>query len=394
MSVQIAQGYETRINAILEQCHTAAVDAGIPDSRSLPEGFTGTLGYFPVYFPDEIAHAAGLLPLNILGGGNKLEMKHADARMGSFVCSICRSTTELGLNGSLNSLAGFVTHPICDAAKHLAGIWSRNLPEQMAEILYLPQNPNTPGAARYIAAEYQRLRAELARMAGHAVSDVAIRASIRIYNKKRRLMRELYRIRCDEPWKVSCSESYMLVRAGTRMSCEAHIVILEEALAAIRQRQVVAQDKPRVVFVGGFCEQPPLEMLETLDDACYIVDDDLLIGQRWLTEDVPEHAGDPIWALAESYIQRSNARPVQHDERKPKGENLMAMLRNAKADAAILTAAKFCEPGLDEQLFWSKDLDEAGIQYLVLEFEEKMTSFEQMSMQVETFAESLLFALA
>ncbi|HCN88012.1 MAG TPA: hypothetical protein DIT28_02385, partial [Oxalobacteraceae bacterium] len=73
---------------------------------------------------------------------------------------------------------------------------------------------------------------------------------------------------------------------------------------------------------------------------------------------------------------------------------LMTMLRAAKADAAILTAAKFCEPGLDEQLFWSKDLDEAGVQYLVLEFEEKMTSFEQMSMQLETFAESLLFALA
>ena len=226
MSVQIAPGSETRINAILEQCHSAAVDAGIPDSRSLPEGFTGTLGYFPVYFPDEIAHAAGLLPVNVLGGGNKLEMKHADARMGSFVCSICRSTTELGLNGTLAGLSGFVTHPICDAAKHLAGIWSRNLPEQMAEILYLPQNPNTPGAARYIAAEYQRLRAELARKSGRPVSDAAIRASIRLYNKKRRLMRELYAIRRDEPWKLSCSESYMLVRAGTRISCEAHIALL------------------------------------------------------------------------------------------------------------------------------------------------------------------------
>ena len=151
--------------------------AGIPDSRSLPEGFSGTLGYFPVYFPDEIAHAAGLLPVNILGGGNKLEMKHADARMGSFVCSICRSTTELGLNGTLQSLSAFVTHPICDAAKHLAGIWSRNLPDQGAEILYLPQNPNSPGAARYVAAEYQRLRAELARKIGHPISDAAIRSS-------------------------------------------------------------------------------------------------------------------------------------------------------------------------------------------------------------------------
>ena len=62
--------------------------------------------------------------------------------------------------------------------------------------------------------------------------------------------------------------------------------------------------------------------------------------------------------------------------------------------AAIVTAAKFCEPGLDEQVAWSKHLDQVGIPYLVLEFEEKMTSFEQMAMQLETFAESLLFAIA
>lgn len=388
------QDPEAKLTAILERCHATVLDASIPDAASLPEGFTGTIGNFPVYFPDEIAHAAGLLPVNILGGGNKLEMKHADARMGSFICSICRSTTELGLNGTLDGMTGFVTSPICDAAKHLAGIWSRNLPDQMSEILYLPQNPNTQGATRYLAAEFQRLRAELAHRVGHPISDGAIRSSIGLYNKKRRLMRDLYQIRCDEPWRLSCSESYMLVRAGTRISCEQHIELLEEALDAIRHRHVVAQDKPRVIFVGGFCEQPPLEMIEAMDDNCFIVDDDLLIGQRWVKEDVPEDAGDPVWALAESYIERSNASPVQHDRRKPKEVYMMDMMRAAKADAAILAAAKFCEPGLDDQLFWSKDLDEAGIQYLVLEFEEKMTSFEQMSMQLETFAESLLFALA
>ncbi|HCN88013.1 MAG TPA: hypothetical protein DIT28_02390, partial [Oxalobacteraceae bacterium] len=258
------QDREAQLTAILERCHAAALDAGIPDAKDLPEGYSGTLGNFPVYFPDEIAHAAGLLPVNILGGGNKLEMKHADARMGSFVCSICRSTTELGLNGTLQGMTGFVTHPICDAAKHLAGIWARNLPDQMSEILYLPQNPNSPGAARYIASEYQRLRAELASRVGHAISDDAIRSSIRLYNQKRRLMRELYQIRRDEPWKLSCTESYMLVRVGTRIPCEEHVVLLEEALDAIRHRHGVAQDKPRVIFVGGFCEQPPLEMLEAI----------------------------------------------------------------------------------------------------------------------------------
>jgi benzoyl-CoA reductase subunit C len=85
---------------------------------------------------------------------------------------------------------------------------------------------------------------------------------------------------------------------------------------------------------------------------------------------------------------------VQHDERKTKEGYLMEMLRTSGADAAIVTAAKFCEPGLDEQVAWSKHLDHEGVQYLILEFEEKMTSFEQMAMQLETFAESLLFSIA
>jgi benzoyl-CoA reductase subunit C len=313
--------------------------------------------------------------------------------MGSFVCSICRSTTELGLNGSLQGLSGLITHPICDAAKHLGGIWARNFPEQLAQILYLPQNVNTPGAIRYVAAEYQRLRGELEKKSGRAATDEALWASIRIYNQNRRLLREIYALRRDEPWKLSSTESYLLTRARTRMPCEAHNALLERALVAIRQRTLPALDKPRVVFLGGFCEQPPLEMLETMDDTCHVVDDDLLVGLRWITSDIPE-SGDPIWALAESFVDRSAASPVQHDERKTKEGYLMEMIASSKADAAILTAAKFCEPGLDEQVAWSKHLDQVGIQYLVLEFEEKMTSFEQMSMQLETFAESLMFALA
>ena len=392
MSTAATTAVGGELDDILEYCNTLR-QSPVPDKATLPEGFTGTLGHFPVYFPEEIAHAAGLLPVNILGGGNKLELKHADAHMGSFICSICRSTSEMGLNGSLQGLSGFITHPICDAAKHLAGIWARNFPEQLAQILYLPQNVNTPGVVRYIAAEYQRLRGELEKKSGRNADDEALRASIRIYNRNRALLRELSAIRRDTPWKLSCTESYLLLRARTRIPCEQHNELLERALPAIRARNRAAQDKPRVVFVGGFCEQPPLEMLEAIDDNCYVVDDDLLIGLRWITGDVPE-TGDPMRALAESFVDHSAASPVQHDERKSKEAYLMEMIASSKADAAIVTAAKFCEPGLDEQVAWSKHLDTVDLPYLVLEFEEKMTSFEQMAMQLETFAESLLFATA
>lgn len=370
---------------VLERCHELALRTEMRE-KDLP----GVIGYFPVYFPEEIVHAAGLRPHALLGGGNKIEVRLADARIGSFVCSICRSTTEQGLNGTLHPMKGFFAQPICDAAKHMAGIWGRNFSDQPSQLLALPQNANSAAAVRYVYDEYQRLRSVIAEWTGREITDDAIQASIRAYNENRRLQRELYRIKCDEPARLSTVETYLLIRAGTRLRKEEHNTLLREALDLLPQRPVNPRDKPRVVFLGGFCEQPPLEMLEAIEDACFIVADDLLLGQRWITSDVPE-AGDPVWALAESYIERSASSPVQYDARKPKELMLMLMLREARAEAAIISAAKFCEPGLDDQLALSRHLDAQKIPCLVLEFEEKMTSFEQMAMQVETFAESLLF---
>ena len=37
------------------------------------------IGYMPVYVPREIIHAAGMLPLGILGGGDQMEVIHGDA---------------------------------------------------------------------------------------------------------------------------------------------------------------------------------------------------------------------------------------------------------------------------------------------------------------------------
>jgi benzoyl-CoA reductase subunit C len=377
---------EESLTEILARCHTLTLRQEIAEDEA-----NNVIGYFPVYFPEEIAHAAGLRPHALLGGGNHIEVRYADARIGSFVCSICRSTAELGLNGSLKGLGAFFAQPICDAAKHMAGIWGRNFPEQDPQILALPQNVNSPAVVRYVYDEYQRLRDILARKVGHEISDEAIRQSLRVYNENRRLQRVLYAVKRDDPARLSTIEAYLLVRAGTRLRREAHNDLLREALHLIAERRVRPMDKPRVVFLGGFCEQPPLEMIETIEDVCFIVDDDLLIGQRWLVEDAPE-SDDPVWSLAESYIQRSAASPVQYDARKPKEDVLMRMLREARAEAAIISAAKFCEPGLDDQLALSRWLEEEKVPYLVLEFEEKMTSFEQMAMQIETFAESLLFA--
>jgi benzoyl-CoA reductase subunit C len=62
----------------------------------------------PVWAPAEVIHAAGMLQLSLLGGGASVELTHADARFQSFVCSIAKSTLELGFQGLVRGVDGYV----------------------------------------------------------------------------------------------------------------------------------------------------------------------------------------------------------------------------------------------------------------------------------------------
>src|SRR5579872_6406625 len=74
------------------------------------------IAYFPVYAPVEIIHACGALPVALHGAGDRLDLQHADARFGSFICSICKTTLELGLTERLRDFDGLLFTSICDVA--------------------------------------------------------------------------------------------------------------------------------------------------------------------------------------------------------------------------------------------------------------------------------------
>lgn len=390
-SLSAPAGRTFGLDELLEQAREMAEDASLSPARRWKEAGIErkVLGHFQVYFPEEIAHAAGVLPIKLVGAGSATESRSADSRLASFVCAILRSTLELGLSGTADFVDAMYVPSICDAARSLAGIWAQNFPAH-TRIMYLPQNAASRCSIDYLRHEYEHIRGEIEAMAGRRVSDEDLQQSIAVYNLNRRLIRELYRIKRDTPWLLSASECYALVRIGCVLPKEEHNRILQQAIGLLPSRTAKRQDKIRVVFEGGFCEQPPLEMLQTIEESCYVVDDDLLIGLRWFTDDVSLD-GDPLRRLAEAYIDRSSYSCVQHDPRKPNELMLLERMQRSGAEAAIVAAAKMCEPGLDEQVACVKELEKENRPFLIVEFEEKMTAFEQLKMQVETFVESILF---
>ena len=374
------------LDDVLSMCRDIVEDTAFPTVQRWRAAGGKVLGHFQVYFPEELAHAAGMLPVKMRG--SQVDRKNADSHFGSYLCSIVRSSLEISLNGSVE-LDMFVTHPICDVARNLAGIWGRNF-NYSAQILYLPQNANSGYSAQYLRDEYARVLGDIERVAGKKVGEDDLRRSILVFNENRRLLREVYAIKRETPWLLSIDEAYVLVNLGGLIPREEHNALLSALIPQIQARDAKKQDKIRVVFEGGFCEQPPLDLLRVIGQSCYVVDDDLLIGLRWILEDVPT-TGDPLMNLADAYLNKSSYSPVQHDLRKPKEKMLLERMKTSNAQAAIVTAAKMCEPGLEEQVAYSKSFDELNIPYFISEFEEKMTAFDHMQIQLETFVENILF---
>src|SRR5208282_2468121 len=147
------------------------------------------VGFMPFYVPRELIHAAGALPLAIMGGGDQLEVIHGDAYYQSYICRIPRSTIELGVSGRLDFADGMLFPSICDVIRNLSGMWKLMFPKVPARYVDLPQNFEDDVGGEFYRTDLEELRHWLGEITGKPVTDDAIRASIAIYNKSRALVR-------------------------------------------------------------------------------------------------------------------------------------------------------------------------------------------------------------
>ena len=380
----------TALPGSVEGLRTLVEDVTFPRARAWKEGGGKVVGSFPVYAPMEVVHAAGMFPVYLFGAGGGVEIEAADSRIQSFVCSITRSTLELGLRGNLEAFDGLVFTNICDVARNLSGIFTRNFPGKLVEYLHLPQNVGSSMAVDYMTGELRRLLVSLQRMNGGPVTRERLAHSVAVFEENRALLRQLYEVRAATPWLLPAHEAYLLMRAGGLLPKEEHTQLLRTALADIRARTNRPMDKMRILLIGSFCEQPPTTLLQGIEDAgCYVVDDDLALGLRFIERPLAAN-GDPLRTLAEGFVHGAANSSVCHSVR-PKTEWILERAKALRVNGVLFCTAKFCEPALYDYVPYKEVLDKAGVPNLHVEFEEKMTAFEQARTQVETFAESVLF---
>ncbi len=89
-------------------------------------GKTKIIGCLPMYFPEEIIHAAGALPVTLFGSDDPITL--GDGHLMTNACDQVRSSFDSLLKGKYDFLDGIAAIYICDQVRFYLEVWQLDHP--------------------------------------------------------------------------------------------------------------------------------------------------------------------------------------------------------------------------------------------------------------------------
>lgn len=370
----------SKIDIILQEFREIAEDPAGAVIRWESETGKGAVGILPVYVPEELVHATGLLPVGIWGG--HVEISEARAYLPAFACSIMQSIMELELKGIYNSLKAVVIPSPCDTLKCFGQKWKGTCP---AIQFVQPQNRILESSNEFLVEEYRVLRAKLESATGVTITDQAVDHSIDIYNENRRACRQFTELAAEHPDLISPSDRHAVIKARYFMEKSAHTSRLM-ALNALLEKEPVKPWTGKKVILSGITAEPYALLDIFVENGFAVAADDLAQESRQFGHDVPE-GEDPLYRLAKWWQTLDCS--LATDRSKGRIQKLAALVKEKHADAVVICMMKFCDPEEFDYPLIAKKMQEEDIPLLYLEIDQEASSFEQARTRIQSFAETL-----
>ncbi|MEI6508376.1 MAG: benzoyl-CoA reductase subunit C [Bacteroidota bacterium] len=380
------------LQQLLTECETLAFDLNFTRAKKWKAEDKSRIlvGYLPIYIPREIIHAANGMAVGIMGAGDRKQIIKGDAYYQSYICHFPRGIIEMALDTNLEEFDGFLFPAICDCVRNLSGMFKLSKKGKFQRYFDYPQNFDPFIGGTFYTQEMEKVIDDMFKINGVKVTAEGINKAIKLYNINRQLIEKIYNIRDERPWQLSAVDMYHILRAGLTITVEEHNEILEQVLHHIKEERGEPMDNIRVVISGSFCEQPPIGLIKSIEMAgCYIVEDDFMLGSRWIQGDIKDNTSNPLEALGNAYIHQSTFSSAYYDVGNPKGKRLVDLARKRKADGVIFCAASFCDPALLDRPEMQKECDHAGLPHINFQFHENTGQFKVIKEQAGTFSDSI-----
>lgn len=347
------------------------------------------IGLCPMYIPEELVHASGMLPVILQKSKEPLTVAHRHLQ--PFFCGLARSIADDALNGRLYFLDGVLVADLCLPLKALAGILELNYRINYFKTVHLPMPLKNAVSRKWVNAEFEALRKSLEDFSCSPISETSLAKSISVYNRNKNLLRKLYEFRKRFPALLKATDIVSVVKSSMLMDKEQHTQWMSELLRVLQNMELAENPKDaiRIFLSGSLCEEPDLDVIRMIEDqGAIVIDDDLFVGYRYCANSVSQDL-PPIQALSEAYLTMPIPCPTRLDRTKDWGDYVSNSARRNKADGVVILLVKYCEP---HQIYYhnmKNKLEKEGLPHLLVEVDHEITSIGHVKTKVDAFVEML-----
>jgi benzoyl-CoA reductase/2-hydroxyglutaryl-CoA dehydratase subunit BcrC/BadD/HgdB len=343
------------------------------------------IGWYNPYVPEEIIHAGGMLPFEVTGNNEPIQMQGAEAHMHSNSCSKIRTCWQLQLDGKYSFLDGYVSSHMCDQDMRLAEVWAYYKKLPYMDGIYAPRKRDEEAVKLYLT-DLEGFRSRLSQFLICRIPDQHIANSIKVYNRGRELMKQLYELRKREHPPVTGAEALEVSKAAVRLPREQFNELMEQLLDEIQKSGREIKKAMRLMLIGSDLHNTTqVASLETLD--VVVVADEMDIGIRRAWGQVDTKL-PPMEALARHYVL---GRPVDKHNWNSDGrlEFIGELATQYKVDGVVSQIVRFCTYNGWDKFDLKKQMQARNIPLLELDLEYGHPAGSQVRIRAEAFMEML-----
>jgi bzd-type benzoyl-CoA reductase N subunit len=361
-------------------------------ARELHDSGKKVIGYFCCFVPDEIITAFDMVPYRIQGSQSE-PIDQADAFIEPMACPFARSCFNLALKGKYDFLDGFVAPHSCDTVERLYHIWQHNKPAPFNHLINVPHMMG-PSSDEFYRKELAYFIKSLEEWSGRKLDTGKLKDAVRLYNRRRAVLRELYELRKSDPPLVSGTEITKVLVSGMGIPAANHIELVKQFIKEVKERpQPKAQKLPRIFIWGN--EIDDIAFIKLVEESgAHVVMDDLCTGTRFFWDDVPE-TEDPLDGIASRYMQthcpRSNVPQTQ--PRKKDLENrygyINRFVKEWGVDGVIFYIVRYCDTCELEGPDLREYLNDMKLPVLMIEDDYSTSTIGQLRTRVQAFLEMI-----
>ncbi len=342
-------------------------------------------GWLCTYVPEEIIHAAGILPIRITGYAQETELDDGNAYLYINNCSFSRSCLQMGLRGEYDYLDGVVAGSTCDGARRLFDLWQYYIKVPFHHIITVPRKYTERAHGLYYE-QVAQFKEHLEQHLDTRITDEALLKSISVYNESREALKKLYQLRKLDKPPITGAETMEVLNASQRMAKEQFNQYLCELLDELAVSGIEHGSRARLMVTGSVMNNP--EFIRSIEElGGLVVTDELCTSTRYWSDPVVLDGRSPLEAVSRRYLNNFPcARMVPSDER---FDRILQLARDYKVDGVISQIIRYCVPYAHDLPLITDRLKKAGIPTLALDVEYGTSGSGQISTRVQAFLEML-----